>query len=431
MRPGSPDRSRMSGSGGALGGGQGDPRAATSTRPPRARPARGPEGRRPGAPSRGRGALPRGSAAADCPARARAPLNSGLVSESPCPGDLVKPRAGEPRGLWPSLPPPRDCYSGRRAQGRGMCANRGRPAPVPRVRVPASSPPTRRWRPRDGSLPGSPALPSRSAPPGPRPLQVRSGGSRSTPWPPQVQGPQRTEEKLSPRGWARGAGSPLPAGAFPGAAVTAGRTPPRLPPSLPGPRTMSDGFGARPGSRGPHSAWPCPYPLRPQLSHSGKGGTATLSAGRQLLARTGEVRVTPGLPPPHPFQRAAFPRPPARSRRPLPAPPPAPHCHPRCSVVGRLRKWGTKGVLCPQAPARLSLRASSSWKPTVGLPALTTGREGLRVYTPAWSSSKQSHPMPLVSSIFIENLLRANTLGNQPASQASEGGRRRVGLILP
>lgn len=126
VRPGSPDRSRMSGSGGALGGERGDPRAATSTQPPRARPARGPEARRPRAPSRGRGALPRGSAAKDCPARAGGAQNSGPVSESPCPGDLVKPRAGEPRGYWPFLPPPRDCYSGRRAQGRGMCANRGR-----------------------------------------------------------------------------------------------------------------------------------------------------------------------------------------------------------------------------------------------------------------------------------------------------------------
>lgn len=132
-RPGSLVGPRARRSCGTRGQGPGEPRKAPSTRPPRARPGRGPERRRPLAPSRGREALPCGSAAGDCFARIPAPQNCCLVSESPCPGDLGKPRAGERRGDWPSLTPPRGCYSGRRAQGPGMLENRGRPAPVPGV----------------------------------------------------------------------------------------------------------------------------------------------------------------------------------------------------------------------------------------------------------------------------------------------------------
>lgn len=331
VRPGSPDRSRMSGSGGALGGGQGDPRAATSTRPPRARPARGPEGRRPRAPSRGRGALPRGSAAEHCPARARAPQNSGLASESPCPGDLVKPRAGEPRGSWPSLPQPRDCYSGRRAQGRGMCANRGRPAPVPRARLPASSPPTRRSRPRDGSRPGSLAPPSRSAHSGVRPLELRSRGSRSTSRHPKCRAPgaRRSSAPGVGREGRRAHSRPRISGR-----CCHHGTNPTPPPALPArPPDGERRLWSQISVQRSQFCMACPHPLRPQFPHSGKGGTATLSARLQLFARTGEIRVMLGLPPPHPFQRAASPHThtQARSKRPLLAPPPAPHCHPRGS----------------------------------------------------------------------------------------------------
>lgn len=78
-----------------------------------------------------------------------------------------------------------------------------------------------------------------------------------------------------------------------------------------------------------------------------------------------------------------------------------------------------------------------------------TQREGLLfLEAPPWSPSpdhrergdaslhssleqlKPSHPMPLTSSSFIENLLCANTLVNHPASQASEGGSPWVGIIL-
>lgn len=206
---------------------------------------------------------------------APAPQNCGLVSESPCPGDLVKPRAGEPRGYCPSLPRRWGCYSGRRAQGPGMCSNRNLPVPVPGVRGPAASPPTRRSRPREGPLsqsqPPSLILPSRSAYSGTRTPEFRPKSSHSRSRPPQVQGSQRTGETLSPRVCAGEAGSPFPAVTFPGAAVTRGRTLLRLPPSLPGPRTARGGSGARPRSRGPNSAWPWPHPLRPQFPHRARG----------------------------------------------------------------------------------------------------------------------------------------------------------------
>lgn len=204
VRPGSLDGPRARRSSGARGEGRREHGKAPSTRPPRARPGRGPERRRPLAPSRGRGALPSGSAAGDCFARIPALQNCGLVSESPCPGDLGKPRAGEPRRDWPSLTPPRGCYSGRRAQGLGIFENRGRP--VPGVRGAAPSPLTSRSRPREGLLsqPLSPSLvlPSGSACSETRGPEFRSWGFRFRSQPPQAQDPQRTGETLSPRSWA-------------------------------------------------------------------------------------------------------------------------------------------------------------------------------------------------------------------------------------
>lgn len=99
-RPGSPGGPWASGSGGAREEGRGEPGAAPPTRPPRARPDRGPEGLRRRAPPRGRCAPGHRSAAGDCPARAVPPYprGCGLVSDRPRPGDLGKPRAGEPRG---------------------------------------------------------------------------------------------------------------------------------------------------------------------------------------------------------------------------------------------------------------------------------------------------------------------------------------------
>lgn len=100
-RPGSPGGPWASGSGGAREEGRGEPGSAPPTRPPRARPGRGPEGRWRRAPPRGRSAPGHGSAAGDCPARAAPrppPRDCGLVSDRPGPGDLGKPREGEPRG---------------------------------------------------------------------------------------------------------------------------------------------------------------------------------------------------------------------------------------------------------------------------------------------------------------------------------------------
>lgn len=167
--------------------------------------------------------------------RARAPQNSGLLSDSPYPDDL----GGD--------------------QGWGVAWGRAAPTPTPRAAIPGAALRARECAPSEVALAPPSASPGRcplstdvqiasprgspfpvttpsSGPSLPTSLKVslvrnpRAGDSRPKSRPPPARGPQRTGEKLSPGGRAWSAGSPLPPRTFPGAVVTRGRAPPRLPP---------------------------------------------------------------------------------------------------------------------------------------------------------------------------------------------------------
>lgn len=181
-------------------------------RPPQARPGPGQEGLRPLAPSRGR----RGSAAGDCRS-AGAPEPRASVGR-PGPGDLGS--LGRGRGAGTDCPPlPWGCYSGRRAQGPGMCTNRGHPALGLGVPGAAPTPPKPGLRPAGVPVPGHSSLSWSYPSPLPRGGRPACGGGLPCAWAPiggspiQVPatpsaGPQRTGEKLSPGGRARGAERP-------------------------------------------------------------------------------------------------------------------------------------------------------------------------------------------------------------------------------
>ena len=154
--------------------------------------------------------------------------------------------------------------------------------------------------------------------------------------------------------------------------------------------------------------WPWPYPFLPQFPQLGKGATGTLSATLQFFARTGEIRVTLAFSPPNPFQPVppSPPRPPPTqgcSRRPLLTPPSlSPKVLPGRQVeeMEHLEGHGWTAPL-PPGSARLSLSASSSWKPTMGLPALTTETERLLVQICLHSSLEQLRTEPHKATYFF------------------------------
>lgn len=233
-RPGSPGGPWASGSGGARGEGRGEPGAAPPTRPPRARPGRGPEGRRavrpraavarPGTDLRQGTALherrpaPRPGIAAWCPT-VRVPVTLG------------SPGKGSHAGIDPHLGA---AIPGAALRARECAHTEG--ALLWLLEGAALSPPTPRSRLPEGSfsrplhLLKSLSLP---LPQGHSGLRLR--GSRPRSRPPRAQGPRALERSSAPGAGRGGRRAPSQPGAFPGAAVTRGRAPPRLPPSLHGP----------------------------------------------------------------------------------------------------------------------------------------------------------------------------------------------------
>lgn len=179
------------------------------------------------------------------------------------PMTLGGPRAGEPRGDGPPLPPPQGCYSGRRAQSPGMCAKRGRPAPsfcesgaLPPLhrrpdRVPARVP-FPGHHPFLGSFP--PHLPQGHPSQKPARLGSAPGIPARGPGHPQRGAPSVLGRSSAP-GVGRGApGAPSRrahsrALLSPEDAPHPASRPPRQPPP-PAPRAASSSSGARPESTG-------------------------------------------------------------------------------------------------------------------------------------------------------------------------------------
>lgn len=186
-------------------------------------------------------------------ARLRADLRQGTAPRGPrsrgaaaccssvhIPVTLESPGRGSRAGTDRPYPPRRGCYSGRRAQGQGMCENRGGPAMVPGVRDAASFPPMPRSRPREGPLsrpvPLSPlTLPQGHPTEEARSPGLQSWGSHSRSRQPPEQGPNALgEAQLQRPGVGGGEPPSSPARSIPGHCCHQ-RTCPTLPSSsLPG-----------------------------------------------------------------------------------------------------------------------------------------------------------------------------------------------------
>lgn len=312
--------------------------------------------------------------------RARAPQNSGLLSDSPYPDDL----GGD--------------------QGWGVAWGRAAPTPTPRAAIPGAALRARECAPSEVALAPPSASPGRcplstdvqiasprgspfpvttpsSGPSLPTSLKVslvrnpRAWDSRPKSRPPPARGPQRTGEKLSPGGRAWSAGSPLPPRTFPGAVVTRGRAPPRLPPPVPGlPWAASCASGARPGSRGaPRCAAvtpPSPACFSTRVMWPARVSTRHFQKDLGSV-RTAEFRVTPGLPPPLFLRADAPPTLPAlRDTAGLfPLPPPL---SPMVLPGQRVQNVGTKGVMsvlptCFRAQPGSPWAPPSSWRLILGV----------------------------------------------------------------
>lgn len=358
--------------------------------------------------------------------RARAPQNSGLLSDSPYPDDL----GGD--------------------QGWGVAWGRAAPTPTPRAAIPGAALRARECAPSEVALAPPSASPGRcplstdvqiasprgspfpvttpsSGPSLPTSLKVslvrnpRAWDSRPKSRPPPARGPQRTGEKLSPGGRAWSAGSPLPPRTFPGAVVTRGRAPPRLPPPVPGlPWAASCASGARPGSRGaPRCAAvtpPSPTCFSTRVMWPARVSTRHFQKDLGSV-RTAEFRVTPGLPPPL-FLRADAPPHPPRTQghsRPL-SPPPSSVAH-GAPWAARPERGHQGGDECTahllQGSARLTLGAPLLLEAhSGGLSALAQG-EASQVQI-CLQQLGPGLPMPFLRSPFIEHLLRADTVVTQP-----------------
>lgn len=248
----------------------------------------------------------------------------------------------------------------------------------------ALSPPTPRSRPHEGSLswplplPKSLSLPLPQSHPTQEPARL---GSRPRSRPPPAQGPRALGGSSVPGAWRGGRRAPSQPGAFPGAAVTRGRAPPRLPPSLPGPRLQAVASQLDPGSEGPPPTRLWPHPPRPQVPHPGNGAGGGLhSDNSRWISALCADRVTPGFPTTRPFPGLASARPPhpsspaqagtqqAPSARPLPW---LLAAAPGCCLASGLRRWGHQGgrwvdsSSAPWARPRLSLSAPFSREPAV------------------------------------------------------------------
>lgn len=165
----------------------------------------------------------------------------------------------------------------------------------------ALSPPTPRSRGPEGSfsrplpLPKSLSLP---LPQGHSGLRLR--GSRPRSRPPPAQGPRALGKSSAPGAGRGGRRAPSQPGAFPGAAVTRGRAPPRLPPSLHGLGRRAVASTLALVEEVPFSCG-CGRALLDLRFPSQAMGPAGTCLHRDILCRPARTGLPQGSPPSHPF----------------------------------------------------------------------------------------------------------------------------------